>query len=76
MLLIFFFTVTELPAWVMLGLWFIFDAVLGAFGVATPFGGGAGVAYYAHIGGFAFGLLAVRAFARGGPPRRRVALAA
>jgi membrane associated rhomboid family serine protease len=72
--LIFFFTVAELPAWVMLGLWLLFDALLGVFGVSTPFGGGAGVAYYAHIGGFAFGLLAVRAFAHGrprdyGPPR-------
>lgn len=60
-----FFTIIELPAWVMLGLWLIFDALLGAFGVSTPFGGGAGVAYYAHIGGFAFGMLAVRAFAHG-----------
>jgi membrane associated rhomboid family serine protease len=66
-LLIFFFTLVELPAWAMLGLWFIFDALLGALGVATPFGGGAGVAYYAHIGGFAFGLLAITAFARGRP---------
>ena len=64
-LLILFFTIVELPAWVMLGLWLIFDAVLGALHVITPFGGGAGVAYYAHIGGFAFGLLAVRAFAHG-----------
>ena len=64
-LLILFFTIIELPAWVMLGLWLIFDAVLGALHVITPFGGGAGVAYYAHIGGFAFGLLAVRAFAHG-----------
>jgi membrane associated rhomboid family serine protease len=67
-LLILFFTIAELPAWVMLGLWLVFDALLGAFGVATPFGGGAGVAYYAHIGGFAFGLLAVRAFAFGRAP--------
>ena len=69
--LIFFFTIVELPAWAMLGLWLIFDALLGAFGVATPFGGGAGVAYYAHIGGFAFGLLAIRAFVRGRTPTPR-----
>ena len=69
-LLIFFFTLAELPAWALLGLWLIFDALLGAFGVATPFGGGAGVAYYAHIGGFAFGLLAVRGFLRGRTPYR------
>ena len=69
--LILFFTIVEMPAWVMLGLWFTFDALLGAAGVSTPFGGGAGVAYYAHIGGFAFGLLAVRAFAQGRPSRYR-----
>ena len=71
LLLIFFFTVVELPAWTMLGLWLIFDALLGALGVATLFGGGAGVAYYAHIGGFAFGLLAIRAFVRGRTPYAR-----
>jgi membrane associated rhomboid family serine protease len=67
-ILIFFFTLVEVPAWVLLGLWLIFDALLGAFGVATPFGGGAGVAYYAHIGGFAFGLASIRAFTRGRTP--------
>jgi membrane associated rhomboid family serine protease len=56
-ILIFFFTIVELPAWTMLALWLAFDGVLGAVGVTTPFGGGAGVAYYAHIGGFAFGVL-------------------
>jgi len=70
--LIFFFTLVDLPAWAMIGLWFLFDALLGALGVVTPFGGGAGVAYYAHIGGFAFGLLAVRAFLRGRTPYRDV----
>jgi membrane associated rhomboid family serine protease len=68
-ILIFFFTLVELPAWAMLVLWFAFDGVLGALGVATPFGGGAGVAYYAHIGGFAFGLLVALAFVRRAQPR-------
>ncbi len=63
-ILIFFFTIVDLPAWTMLVLWLAFDGVLGALGVSTPFGGGAGVAYYAHIGGFAFGLLVVRAIVR------------
>ena len=67
-ILIFFFTLVELPAWTVLGLWVIFDALLGILGVATPLGGGAGIAYYAHIGGFAFGLLTIRAFARGRHP--------
>jgi membrane associated rhomboid family serine protease len=67
-ILIFFFTLVELPAWILLGLWLIFDALLGVFGVATPFGGGAGIAYYAHLGGFAFGLAAIRVFMLGRRP--------
>ena len=63
-LLPFFFTIVEVPAWTMLALWFIFDAVLGLLGAASAFGAGAGIAYGTYVGGFAFGLLAVRAFAR------------
>ena len=62
-LIIFFFTVIELPAWVMLGVWFAQQAVFGAADLTNPTGGGGGVAYFAHIGGFAFGLLAVRLLA-------------
>jgi membrane associated rhomboid family serine protease len=67
-ILIFFVTLVELPAWAVLGLWLIFDALIGAFGVATAFGGGAGIAYYAHLGGVAFGLAAIRAFTLGRTP--------
>jgi membrane associated rhomboid family serine protease len=63
--LFFFFTLIELPAWVMLGLWFLQQALVGAASLAQPAGGeGGGVAYFAHIGGFVFGLLAIRAFAQ------------
>ncbi len=62
-LIIFLFTVIELPAWVMLGIWFAQQAVFGAAGLTNPTGGGEGVAYFAHVGGFAFGLLAVRLLA-------------
>jgi len=61
--IILFFTVIELPAWVMLGLWFLQQAIFGAVGLTNPTGGGGGVAYFAHIGGFAFGGLAIRALA-------------
>jgi membrane associated rhomboid family serine protease len=68
--IVFFFTVIELPALVVLGLWFAEQALLGSAGLADQAGGGGGggVAYFAHVGGFAWGLLLIRAFAR----RRRV----
>jgi membrane associated rhomboid family serine protease len=55
--IVFFFTLLELPALLVLGGWFLLQ-VLSA---STDSSGG--VAYFAHIGGFAFGLLAVRLFA-------------
>jgi membrane associated rhomboid family serine protease len=58
-LIIFFFGVIELPALVMLGLWFAQQAVFGAAGLTNPTNAG-GVAYFAHVGGFAFGLLTIR----------------
>jgi membrane associated rhomboid family serine protease len=55
------FTIVELPALVVLGLWFLLQ-LLPAF--SEPVGeGGGGVAYFAHIGGFVFGLLLIRVFA-------------
>jgi len=57
--IILFFTVIELPALVMLGLWFAEQAVFGAVGLTNPLGGGGGVAYFAHVGGFGFGALLI-----------------
>ncbi len=61
--IIFFFTILELPALLILGFWFLQQLAFGFYGVANPTGGGGGVAYFAHIGGFAFGLLAIKLFA-------------
>jgi membrane associated rhomboid family serine protease len=61
--IILFFTVIELPALVMLGIWFAQQAVFGAANLTNPTGGGGGVAYFAHVGGFAFGLLTVKLLA-------------
>src|SRR5437879_557213 len=58
--IIIFVTVIELPALVVLGLWFLLQL---ADASSQPLGGGGGVAYFAHIGGFLFGLLLIRAFA-------------
>jgi membrane associated rhomboid family serine protease len=62
--IILFFTVIELPAILMLGIWFAEQAALGAAGLTNPTGGGGGVAYFAHVGGFAFGALAIRFLAK------------
>jgi len=59
--IIFFITVIELPALAVLGVWFILQLV--DAGSQTAGGGGAGVAYFAHIGGFLFGLLFVKLLA-------------
>ena len=61
--IILFFTIIELPAMLVLGLWFAQQLVFGALDYTTAGDGGGGVAYFAHIGGFAFGLLAVTLFA-------------
>lgn len=61
--IVFFFTIVELPALAILGFWFVQQIAFGFYGVANPTGGGGGVAYFAHIGGFAFGLLAIKLFA-------------
>ncbi len=55
------FTVVTLPALLVLGLWFLLQ-LLPAF--SEPINGaGGGVAYFAHIGGFLFGVLAIKLFA-------------
>ncbi|MEI4262682.1 rhomboid family intramembrane serine protease [Roseovarius sp. D0-M9] len=48
-----FFRILPLPAWIMLGLWFVFQ-LFG--GLSTPTTGG-GVAYWAHAGGFVIGAI-------------------
>jgi membrane associated rhomboid family serine protease len=63
--IVFFFTILELPAMLVLGIWFLEQALFAARGIGSS---GGGVAYFAHVGGFVFGLLAVRALAN----RKRV----
>ena len=62
-IIIFFFTVIELPAVVMLGIWFAEQAVFAAAGLTTATGSSGGVAYFAHVGGFVFGLTTIKLLA-------------
>ncbi len=69
------FTIIELPAVLMLGLWFAQQIALGATDLTGPAGEGGGVAYFAHIGGFAAGALLIKLFAtniKTVPPRAPV----
>jgi membrane associated rhomboid family serine protease len=61
--IVFFVTIIEVPALVILGFWFLEQVLFGAAGLANPVGGGGGVAYFAHVGGFVFGLALIRLFA-------------
>jgi len=49
--LIFYITIVSVPAWIILGLWFVLQL--------TNIGMGGGVAWFAHIGGFLAGLALV-----------------
>ena len=63
--LVFFFLI-EVPAFLFLGFWFLFQLWEGGFSLAMPQAGG-GVAFFAHIGGFVFGALTVRLFMKRPP---------
>ncbi len=56
---LFFIRVVPLPAWVMLGYWMLIQF---AGSAATAVGGGGGVAYGAHIGGFVAGVVLIFVF--------------
>jgi len=51
----------EIPAIVFLGIWFLFQFFYAS--LPGPEGGG-GIAWWAHIGGFVFGMIAVKLFSR------------
>jgi membrane associated rhomboid family serine protease len=61
--LVVFFTFIQIPAMFFLLIWFGQQVLFGYLNYADPTGGGGGVAYFAHIGGFVFGLLAIKLFA-------------
>lgn len=61
--IVFFLQIVSLPALLVLGLWFVFQFFSGALALG---GAGGGVAWWAHVGGFLFGMAV--AVALGGRP--------
>jgi membrane associated rhomboid family serine protease len=52
-----------LPAWVVLGYWFVVQFLSGAAtSIAATHSSGGGVAFWAHVGGFVAGLVLIRLF--------------
>ena len=54
-----FFQIIPLPAFLMLGVWFVFQFVAGAISAGQA-GASGGVAWWAHIGGFLFGVIVAK----------------
>jgi len=50
----------RIPAYIFLGLWFLYQLVEANFGLFSSAANGGGVAFFAHVGGFIFGLLVAR----------------
>jgi len=52
-----------LPAWVVLGYWFVAQFLSGAAtSIAVHSGGSSGIAFWAHVGGFLAGVLLIKLF--------------
>jgi len=60
-IIIFFVTILRLPALLVLGVWFLLQLL--DLSATQPGSEGGGVAYLAHIGGFLFGVAAIKLFA-------------
>jgi membrane associated rhomboid family serine protease len=56
----------RIPARIFLGLWFLYQLIEASFGLFSASANGGGVAFFAHVGGFIFGLLVARLLARAG----------
>jgi membrane associated rhomboid family serine protease len=68
-LTIVFYVLVPVPAFLFLGFWFLFQLWSGGLSLTAPEEGG-GVAFFAHVGGFVFGMATVFAFAAGRRPLR------
>jgi len=68
----YFLRVTELPALLVLGLWFVLQLFSGTLSLGAQSAQSGGVAWWAHIGGFVMGMILGRIFRDRRRGRRRV----
>lgn len=61
----------RIPAWVFLGLWFVYQLVEANAGLGSAGGETGGTAFFAHVGGFVFGVIVAIALVRSGRRARR-----
>jgi membrane associated rhomboid family serine protease len=66
-----FLRLAELPALIVLGLWFVMQLFVGVASLGAQSAEGSGVAWWAHIGGFVAGILLGLLFVRRGRTRPR-----
>jgi hypothetical protein len=56
----------RIPAWVFLGLWFVYQLVEANLGLLSAGGDNGGTAFFAHVGGFVFGVAVAVSLVRSG----------
>jgi membrane associated rhomboid family serine protease len=56
----------RIPAWIFLGVWFLYQLIEASFGLFSASANGGGVAFFAHVGGFVFGLVVTWLLTRAG----------
>jgi membrane associated rhomboid family serine protease len=59
----------QLPAMFFLGAWFLYQLIEANFGLFGAAANGGGVAFFAHVGGFVFGVIAARVLVSAGQVR-------
>jgi rhomboid family protein len=63
--LVFIFPI-RIPAWYFLGVWFLYQLWEANFGLFSSSANGGGTAFFAHVGGFAFGVLVAKLLTNAG----------
>jgi membrane associated rhomboid family serine protease len=56
----------RIPAWLYLGGWFLYQFVEGNYGLVHANSGRGGIAFFAHVGGFLFGMVVARVLLHAG----------